>query len=193
MRRNPRVTNVRYSLVMPDSQTSATVLIASPLHEDYEALRRIFDESGARHWRIRFARTCQEAWMALHQESVDVILAECDFPEGLGWKQLLDEVQNMGGLQPVIVTSRLADDCLWAEVLNLGAYDLVLKPFDGEETVRVVGMAMRQAQNTRRAGQRRARPCHAVAGAVAQAPLQRGFTGPSHSCNTWRICSILEG
>jgi DNA-binding NtrC family response regulator len=152
---------------MPDLQTSATVLIASPFDEDYEALRRIFDAFGERHWRIRFVRTCQEAWMALHQEKVDVVLAECDFPDGLGWKQLLDEVQGMGGFQPVIVTSRLADECLWAEVLNFGAYDLLMKPFDGEETVRVVAMAMRQAQNTRRAGERRRRLRHAVASAVA--------------------------
>lgn len=105
--------------------------------------------------------------MALHQENVDVILAECDFPDGLGWNDLLDEVQNMGGFQPVIVTSRLADDCLWAQVLNLGAYDLLMKPFDGEETVRVLAMAMRQAQNTRHAGERRRRMRHAVARAVA--------------------------
>ena len=152
---------------MPDSQTSATVLIVSPFNEDYEALCRIFDASGECHWRIRFARTCQEAWMALHQETVDAILAECDFPDGLGWKHLLDEVQNMGGFQPVIVVSRLADECLWAEVLNLGGYDLLMKPLDGEETVRVVAMAIRQAQNARRAGERRARLRHAVAGAVA--------------------------
>jgi DNA-binding response OmpR family regulator len=83
------------------------------------------------------------------KNSSDAILAEREFPDGLGWKRLLDEVQNMVGLQPVIVASRLGDDCLWAEVLNLGAYDLLMKPFDGEETVRVVAMAMRQAQNAR--------------------------------------------
>jgi DNA-binding NtrC family response regulator len=152
---------------MPHSETSATVLIASPFDEDYEALCRIRGASGECHWRIRFVRTCQEAWMALHQETVDVILAECDFPDGLGWKQLLDEVQNTGGFQPVIVASRHADDCLWAEVLNLGAYDVLMKPFDGEETVRVVAMAMRQAQNARYAVERRRRLRHALAGAVA--------------------------
>ena len=151
---------------MAHSQPRVTVLLVSPLHEDYEALRRIFDASGECHWRIRFTRTCQEAWMALHQENVDAILTECDFPDGLGWKHLLDEIQNMGGFQPVIVVSRLADECLWAEVLNLGAYDLLMKPFDGEDTVRVLAMAMRQAQNARYAGERRRRLRHAVAGAV---------------------------
>jgi CheY-like chemotaxis protein len=33
----------------------------------------------------------------------------------------------------LIVTSRLADDYLWAEALNLGAYDVLAKPFDASE------------------------------------------------------------
>jgi hypothetical protein len=32
---------------------------------------------------------------------------------------------------------------LWAEVLNLGGYDVLLKPFDRAEVVRVAGMAWR--------------------------------------------------
>ncbi|MGA2325158.1 MAG: response regulator [Bryobacteraceae bacterium] len=148
---------------MPHSETSATVLIASPFDEDCEALRRILDASGECHWRIRFTRTCQEAWMALHQESVDVIITECDFPDGLGWKHVLDEVQSMGGFQPVIVASRLADERLWAEALNLGGYDLLMKPFDGEETLRVMATAVLEARNTRRDWERRRRARHAVA------------------------------
>jgi DNA-binding NtrC family response regulator len=41
----------------------------------------------------------------------------------------------------LIVTDRLADERLWAEVLNLGGYDLLLKPFDPEELLRVVSSA----------------------------------------------------
>jgi hypothetical protein len=41
----------------------------------------------------------------------------------------------------MIVTSRLADERLWAEVLNLGGYHLLAKPFDASEVVRVVGTA----------------------------------------------------
>ncbi|MCL5744434.1 MAG: hypothetical protein M1541_11000 [Acidobacteria bacterium] len=43
-----------------------------------------------------------------------------------------------------IVTSRLADDALWAEVLNVDGYDLLLKPFRGEEVVRMVNAAATQ-------------------------------------------------
>ena len=43
----------------------------------------------------------------------------------------------------LIVTSRLADEYLWAEALNLGAYDMLAKPFDASEVVRVLGSAWR--------------------------------------------------
>jgi hypothetical protein len=35
------------------------------------------------------------------------------------------------------VFSRLADEYLWAEVLQLGGYDVLLKPFEEEEVARV--------------------------------------------------------
>ena len=43
----------------------------------------------------------------------------------------------------LIVTSRLADEYLWAEALNLGAYDVLVKPFDASEAVRVLDSAWR--------------------------------------------------
>ena len=39
------------------------------------------------------------------------------------------------------MTSRAADERLWAEALNLGAYDVLAKPFDRTEVMRVVSMA----------------------------------------------------
>jgi DNA-binding response OmpR family regulator len=33
----------------------------------------------------------------------------------------------------LIVTSRLADEQLWAEALNLGAHDVLAKPYDHRE------------------------------------------------------------
>ena len=130
---------------MQHSQTTVTVLLVSPFDEDRQALRRIFNGIGPFDWDIRFTRTCQEAWMALRREQVDAVIAESDFPDGLTWRELLDEVVEMGALQPVIVATRRADERLWAEVLNLGGYDLLTKPFDPEETVRVLAMALRRA------------------------------------------------
>jgi len=41
----------------------------------------------------------------------------------------------------LIVASRLADEYLWAEALNPGAYDVLAKPFDAEEVIRVLRSA----------------------------------------------------
>jgi hypothetical protein len=41
----------------------------------------------------------------------------------------------------LIVTCRLADEHLWAEALNVGAYDVLAKPFDAPEVIRVVSLA----------------------------------------------------
>ena len=49
----------------------------------------------------------------------------------------------MGLRKLMIVTSRLADERLWAEALNLGAYDVLAKPFDRTEAMRVVAAAWR--------------------------------------------------
>jgi DNA-binding response OmpR family regulator len=53
----------------------------------------------------------------------------------------------------LVVTSNVADESLWAEVLNLGGYDVLAQPFDGEEVARVIGSAVRASsdQSRRRA------------------------------------------
>jgi DNA-binding response OmpR family regulator len=44
----------------------------------------------------------------------------------------------------IIVTSQFADECLWAEVLNLGGYDVLAKPFDSFEVIWLMSMAWRR-------------------------------------------------
>jgi DNA-binding NtrC family response regulator len=65
----------------------------------------------------------------------DQILADGD------WRDLLSDLQSEQQMPPLIVSSRLADDRLWAEVLNLGGYDLLTKPFAETEVSRVVRLA----------------------------------------------------
>ena len=55
--------------------------------------------------------------------------------------------QNQSARPPVIVSSLTADERLWAEVLDLGGYDLLMTPFDATEIQNVVCMACRERQN----------------------------------------------
>ena len=151
---------------MTNTESVISVLVASPFAEDLEAFRLAFRAFGL-DWRLVAVRDCREAWAALHRDSVDVVVVEEEFPDGIAWRDLIREIAEMRGCQAVIVASRLADERLWAEVLNLGGYDLLAKPFDRDELVRVIAMAARHsAQKHARAEQRPPRSL-AVSGAVA--------------------------
>jgi DNA-binding response OmpR family regulator len=52
-------------------------------------------------------------------------------------------MQTLDYPPPLIVSDRLADERLWAEVLNLGAYDLLAMPFDAKEVLHAVSAARR--------------------------------------------------
>lgn len=71
---------------------------------------------------------------------VDLVICEACLSGG-GWKDVLEIIRNHQSNPKLIVCSRLAGDRLWSEVLNLGGYDVLAKPFDKEEVRRVVGMA----------------------------------------------------
>jgi len=121
-----------------------TVLAIFPCAEDRLSLDRIL---GCTQWKMRFTQTFAEARTALRASSVGAVISEGHFPDGLCWKDLLREIQEMGSAPPLIVADRLADEGLWAEVLNMGGYDLLVKPFDAAEVIHVLAMACRFREN----------------------------------------------
>lgn len=134
---------------MPHDGRPATVLVVSPIEDDHFELRRLLRDP---QWRVLPAQTLQQAWLALRQQHVDIVITECSFPDGLSWRDLLEEVHEADRPQPLIVASHRADECLWAEVLNLGGYDLLMKPFHASEVLRVLEMAARHARSAHPAG-----------------------------------------
>src|SRR6266536_6407951 len=64
------------------------------------------------------------------------------------WRDILQHTLQEKSLPVLIVTSQVANDSLWAEVLNLAGYDVLAQPFDREEVTRVVTSAVRA--NSRR-------------------------------------------
>jgi DNA-binding NtrC family response regulator len=114
-----------------------TVLAISPDNEDHTSLRHIFSHT---RWQIFEARNREEARSFLRQKPVGVLVCESDLPD-VDWRDLLEDLSGSPASPLLIVTSRHADDALWAEALNLGAYDVVAKPFDGAEVTRIVSLA----------------------------------------------------
>src|SRR5579864_2889925 len=114
-----------------------TVLAVLPAADDRKSLAAIFACS---HWKLRFAGAPREVRTAL-RALPGVVISEREFSKGRGWKDVLFELQKMEDPPPLIVADRLADDRLWAEVLNLGAHDLLAKPFDAREVLYAVTAA----------------------------------------------------
>jgi DNA-binding NtrC family response regulator len=120
---------------MPDR----LALFVSPNDEDQWALIHILRPQG---WAVDTARTCAEAMRSLEVEQAPVVITESRLADGT-WKTLQNHLMHMEVPPKLIVTSRLADERLWAEVLNLGGFDVLAQPFNAGETLRCIGSACR--------------------------------------------------
>lgn len=121
------------------SPEKISVLLVSPHTEDLPNLRRILQNE---RWELMLCRSVAEATQRLSQSAASIVLCERNLSDG-DWKDILQETDKLPNAPLVLVISRHADDNLWAEVLNLGGYDVLLKPFDRGEVTRVLGMAWR--------------------------------------------------
>jgi DNA-binding response OmpR family regulator len=83
---------------------------------------------------VRIANSFEAACGYLSGAESPVVICERSLPDG-DWKDLLGKTPRL------IVTSHVADGALWAEVLNLGGYDVLAQPFDELEVRRVVALA----------------------------------------------------
>ena len=136
------------------------VLLISSAPEDHVSLIRIFAHSN---WRLRQVTTCHEAVTFVSENDTSVVICERDLPDG-DWKFLLSGFDGVNARPTVIVTSRRVDEALWAEVLNLGGYDVLAQPFDPEEVHRVVFLAWHHRRSHPPASAKRAAALDGIPG-----------------------------
>lgn len=120
-----------------------TVLSVSPNGEDHSSLEAILGHST---WTLLKADEVPSARALLQKHDISVVVCERDLTPGT-WTDVLEQIQPMRNAPSLIVTSRLADDRLWSEALNLGAWDVLAKPFDHSEVIRSVKMAWEHWRN----------------------------------------------
>ncbi|MCC7153481.1 MAG: response regulator [Bryobacterales bacterium] len=113
------------------------VLAVSPNRDDLAALHEILNHSN---WVLREARSCRQAVDELRNEPAGVIVCEHSLPDG-SWRDVHRAASGLEPPPPVVVSSLHADDRMWAEVLNLGGYDVLPEPFDRNEVVRILSLA----------------------------------------------------
>lgn len=120
-----------------------TAVAVSPNANNRAALRDIFREA---QWTLHEVPCLREVLLLLRRRPVDLIITERDLDDG-SWRDVLDALKGIPACPPLIVTSRLADEYLWAEVLNEGGFDVLAQPFEREEVIRVISAATRRMQN----------------------------------------------
>lgn len=78
---------------------------------------------------------------ALQEAKFGVVVTERDIEGGFCWKDFLRRTHELNPRPRLVVTDPLADDRLWAEVINLGAYDVLVEPFELDEVFRILSLA----------------------------------------------------
>ena len=127
---------------MVTNSRKVLILSVGPIDEHHAALGEILQSSD---WptgtdtagRLFVCADLDECLSTVRRTRIPIVLCDNDG----NWRRLLEEFRGLPEPPYLIVTSRLADDRLWSEALNLGAYDVLAKPFDRNEVVRVLTMA----------------------------------------------------
>jgi DNA-binding NtrC family response regulator len=139
--------NVRFITISQPDRLCA-VLAVNLCEEEGRSLTSLLRGSN---WTVKETQTCREALDLSREGSIPVVLCAPRMPDG-NWNMLADGMHELETPPAVVVTSRLADDRLWVEVLNLGGYDVLLTPFDRNELFRVLFLAWmasrREAERT---------------------------------------------
>ena len=102
-------------------ERTAVALAVSPLPADRARLREILSQGN---WELHEASDCCGALALLRDQSVAVLLCERDQADG-NWEDLLKATARLPDPPNLVVFSRLADEVLWAKVLNLGGFDVL--------------------------------------------------------------------
>ena len=142
------MTNAQKIQSAPSAPEKISILVVSPYTDDHAALKQILHHGA---WAISTCATVSDALPLIPSLAPSLIVCERELSDG-NWKTILAASEASPHPPLILVTSRHADESLWAEVLNLGGYDVLLKPFDRREVTRVIGMAWRfwSSQRARR-------------------------------------------
>jgi DNA-binding NtrC family response regulator len=121
---------------LPETAALNLVLSVSADSEDCASLEGILDSQ----WTVIAGSTIASALSALREISIPIVICDCDVSSS-SWSEMLARISLLPDPPLFIVSSRLADERLWAEAINLGAWDVLAKPFQADEVIRIVSIA----------------------------------------------------
>ena len=133
---NQELVTLRNAWLGNGASAACTLFIVGPVEDD-RGPDPAFDRFP---WQTQRAANFLKFLIQLDGSHPGVVICERDLPDG-NWRDVLEVTASLPHPPPVIVISRLADEYLWSEVLNLGGYDLLAKPLDKQELSRTLKLA----------------------------------------------------
>ena len=127
------------------------VLSLSPSQNDHAVLARTFRNSSLTLYpncrlTLQPSPTLASTLAVLRTHRIPIVLCDDDaYPDA--WREILRACRLLPAPPCVIVTSSLACDGLWMQFLGEGAFDLLSKPLDPSEVMRIIHSAWVHWQN----------------------------------------------
>jgi hypothetical protein len=91
-------------------------------------------------WSMRQLQTCQQALAFLRQNPIPLVISWCEMPDG-NWKDLLCQLPLLNKPPLLAVSYQPTGRCFWSEVISLGGYDVLVKPFGAPDVFRLASLA----------------------------------------------------
>lgn len=104
------------------------IVFVSSSEQDWELLREVADRIGSGTAR---SRDIDHARDHIEKTGAELVIVDVTTDRESNWRTLLSDIQQRPFA--LIVASRKADEELWAEVLNLGGFDVLSLPFERDE------------------------------------------------------------
>ena len=120
-------------MVLPLPEHPVSLLLVSAQPSDHHSLAGILAHSN---WNLKIRTTCADGLTLLRDSCLPVVICDDESTRG-HWRSLLASLADLPAPPLLIVSSRLPDERLWGEVLNLGGYDVLPTPFNAAEVLQI--------------------------------------------------------
>jgi DNA-binding NtrC family response regulator len=141
------------------SRPSTSVLLISTRRSDTDVLHAVLEGSDTQ---LTAVRCYREAVTALGRDVFAVIICDEHLSDG-SWKDLLGQIAFLNEAPKLVVLASEPSPSLYAEALNLGAWELLARPIQEHEARRIVDVACQKIAGRRRPARETTAAAHVAA------------------------------
>jgi len=133
----------RTAVEIGQAPAQMTILLASERDDDHQTLQALLHNT---RWTVARALSWGDAASFCGRVIKPVILVDRYF-QGSDWRFTLSSMVNLESNSCLILLSDVSDQYLWNEVVQLGGFDVLARPFQRSDVLRILEFAQRHCGN----------------------------------------------